>query len=132
MNKMEVNEITEMIIGCVYKVSNTLGGGFAEKVYENATTIEVGKSGLRARQQYPIKVAYDGIVVGEFFVDLLVEELILVEFKAVKLLEEFHVAQCLNYLRATGLPVCLLINFYRPKVEIRRIIPHDSWKSLKA
>ena len=129
---MEVNEITEMIIGCVYKVSNTLGGGFAEKVYENATAIEVGKSGLRARQQYPIKVAYDGIVVGEFFVDLLVEELILVEFKAVKLLEEFHVAQCLNYLRATGLPVCLLINFYRPKVEIRRIIPHDSWKSLKA
>ncbi|MCJ7586086.1 MAG: GxxExxY protein [Anaerolineales bacterium] len=132
MNKMEVNEITEMIIGCVYKVSNTLGGGFAEKVYENATAIEVGKSGLRARQQYPIKVAYDGIVVGEFFVDLLVEELILVEFKAVKLLEEFHVAQCLNYLRATGLPVCLQINFYRPKVEIRRIIPHDSWKSLKA
>ena len=129
---MEVNEITEMIIGCVYKVSNTLGDGFAEKVYENATAIEVGKSGLRARQQYPIKVAYDGIVVGEFFVDLLVEELILVEFKAVKLLEEFHVAQCLNYLRATGLPVCLLINFYRPKVEIRRIIPHDSWKSLKA
>ncbi len=129
---MEVNEITEKIIGCVYKVSNTLGGGFAEKVYENATAIEVGKSGLRARQQYPIKVAYDGIVVGEFFADLLVEELVLVEFKAVKLLEEVHVAQSLNYLRATGLPVCLLVNFYRPKVEIRRIIPHDSWKSLKA
>ncbi len=129
---MEVNEITEKIIGCVYKVSNTLGGGFAEKVYENATAIEVGKSGLRARQQYPIKVAYDGIVVGEFSADLLVEELVLVEFKAVKLLEEVHVAQSLNYLRATGLPVCLLVNFYRPKVEIRRIIPHDSWKSLKA
>ena len=128
---MEINEITEKIISCVYKVSNTLGGGFAEKVYENATAIEVEKSGLRVRQQYPIKVAYDGIVVGEFFADLLVEELVLVEFKAVKLLEEVHVAQCLNYLRATGLPVCLLVNFYRPKVEIRRIIPHDSWKSLK-
>jgi len=131
MNEMEINEITEKIISCVYKVSNTLGGGFAEKVYENATAIEVEKSGLRVRQQYPIKVAYDGIVVGEFFADLLVEELVLVEFKAVKLLEEVHVAQCLNYLRATGLPVCLLVNFYRPKVEIRRIIPHDSWKSLK-
>jgi GxxExxY protein len=131
MNEMEVNEITEKIIGCVYTVSNTLGGGFAEKVYENATAIEVGKSGLRARQQYPLMVTYNGIVVREFFADLLVEELILVEFKAVKLLEEVHMAQCLNYLRATGLPVCLLINFYRPKVEIRRIVPHDSWRSRK-
>ena len=125
--EVEVNEITEKIIGCVYKVSNTLGGGFLEKVYENASVIEVGKTGLEVRQQYPIKVKYDGVVVGEFFADLLVANLVLVEFKAVKLLEDVHTAQCLNYLRATGMPVCLLINFYRPKVEIKRIIANSSW-----
>ena len=124
---MEVNEVTEKIIGCVYKVSNTLGGGFLEKVYENASVIEVGKTGLDVRQQYPIEVKYDGVIVGEFFADLLVANLVLVEFKAVKLLEDVHTAQCLNYLRATGLPVCLLINFYRPKVEVKRIIANSVW-----
>ena len=125
--KMEVNEVTEKIIGCVYRVSNTLGGGFLEKVYENASVIEVGKTGLDVRQQYPIEVKYDGVVVGEFFADLLVANLVLVEFKAVKLLEDVHTAQCLNYLRATRLPVCLLINFYRPKVEVKRIIANSVW-----
>ncbi len=128
---MEVNEITEKVIGCLYQVSNTLGCGFLEKVYENASGIAIAKTGLQVQQQYPIQVRYDGVVVGEYFADLLVEELVLVEMKAVKLLEEIHTAQCLNYLRATGLPVCLLVNFYRPKVEIKRIIPHDSWKSRK-
>lgn len=125
--EVEVNQVTEKIIGCVYKVSNTLGGGFLEKIYENATVIEVGKTGLEVRQQYPIQVKYDGIVVGEFFADLLVANLVLVEFKAVKLLEDVHTAQCLNYLRATGLPICLLVNFYRPKVEIKRIIANSAW-----
>ena len=63
---VELNQITEKIIGCVYKVSNTLGGGFLEKIYQNATFIEVSKTGLRVCQQYPIKVKYDGVVVGEF------------------------------------------------------------------
>ncbi len=128
---MEINEITEKIIGCVYTVSNTLGGGFVEKVYQNAAFIEIGKSGLHVRQQVPIAVKYDEIVVGDFFADLVVEELVLVELKAVKLLDDVHVAQCMNYLRATGLPVCLLVNFYRPKVEIRRLVPYDDWKSRK-
>jgi len=126
---MELNEITEKVIGCIYKVSNTLGGGFIEKVYQNATALEISKSGLLVQQQFPITVKYDSVVVGEFLADLLVEKTVLVELKAVKLLEEVHVAQCLNYLRATNLPVCLLINFYRPKVEIRRIIPNDAWRS---
>ena len=82
---MEINEITEKVIGCVYKVSNTLGGGFVEKVYQNATFIEIGRSGLRVLQQVPIAVKYEGVVVGEFFADLIVEELVLVELKAVKL-----------------------------------------------
>jgi len=129
---MEINDITEKVIGCIYTVSNTLGGGFVEKVYQNATFIEVGKSGLHVKQQVPIAVKYNGIVVGEFFADLVVEELMLVELKAVKLLDDVHVAQCMNYLRATGLPVCLLVNFYRPKVEIRRLVPYDIWKTRKS
>ena len=128
---MEINEITEKVIGCVYKVSNTLGGGFVEKVYQNATFIGIGRSGLRDLQQVTIAVKYEGVVVGEFFADLIVEELVLVELKAVKLLDDVHVAQCMNYLRASGLPVCLLVNFYRPKVEIRRLVPHDIWKARK-
>ncbi len=128
---MEINEITEKVIGCIYKVSNTLGGGFVEKVYQNAMFIEVGNSELRVQQQVPIAVRYNGMVVGEFFADLVVEELVLVELKAVKLLDDVHVAQCMNYLRATGLPVCLLVNFYRPKVEIRRLVPYDIWKTRK-
>lgn len=127
---MEVNEITEKVIGCLYQVSNSLGCGFLEKVYENASVIAIAKAGLRVQQQFPIQVRYEGVVVGDYFADLLVEELVLVELKAVKAFEEIHLAQCLNYLRATGLPVCLLVNFYRPKVEIKRIIPHDSWKNL--
>ncbi len=129
---MELNEITGKVIGCIYKVSNTLGGGFVEKVYQNATALEIGKNGLLVQQQFPIVVKYDGVVIGEFFADLLVEKTVLVELKAVKLLEEVHVAQCLSYLRATNLPVCLLISFYRLKVEIRRIIPNDAWRSRRA
>lgn len=129
---MEINEITEKVIGAMFKVSNTLGSGFLEKVYENASAIEVGKTGLQVVQQYPIEVRYDNIVVGNFFADLFVENLVLVELKTVKRLTDIHTAQCLNYLRATGLPICLLVNFYKPKVEIRRIIPYSSWQKRKS
>ncbi len=126
---MEVNEITEKIIGSLFKVSNTLGGGFLEKVYENASAIEIAKTGLSIKQQFLIEVKYNEIVVGQFFADLLAADLVLVEFKAVKLLDDVHTAQCLNYIRATGLPVCLLVIFYRPKLEIKRIIANSTWKS---
>lgn len=127
----ELNQLTQKVIGCLYTVSNTLGGGFLEKIYQNAAAIEIAKSGLIVHQQYPIQVKYDGILVGEYFADLLVQNQVLVELKAVRLLDDVHAAQCMNYLRATGLPVCLLVNFYRPKLEIRRIIPHTSWKPAK-
>jgi GxxExxY protein len=126
-----VNEITERIIGCLYQVSNSLGCGFLEKVYENASGIAFAKAGLQVQQQFPIQVRYEGVVVGDYYADLLVEELVLVELKTVKTFDDVHTAQCLNYLRATGLPVCLLVNFYRPKLEIKRIVPHDSWKTRK-
>ncbi len=125
---MELDKITEKIIGCAYDVSNTLGSGFVEKVYENSLYHRVGREGLRVIQQHQIKVFYDGILVGEFFADLLVEELVLIELKAVRELEDIHVAQALNYLKASGLPVCLLINFGRPKIEVRHLVPYDVWK----
>ena len=118
----QLNRITEKIIDCAYTVSNGLGTGFLEKVYENALAHELQKEGLKVAQQHSIQVVYDGIVVGDYVADLLVEELVLVELKAVKELDEVHLAQCLNYLKASGLRICLLLNFGKPKVEIKRII----------
>ena len=128
---MEHDELTQIIIGCAYKVSNALGSGFVEKVYENALAHEINKSGLKVQQQSQIKVLYDGVVVGEFVPDLLVAEKVLVELKAVRELDEIHMAQAMNYLKASGLQVCLLINFGKPKIEIRRLVPYEIWQGKK-
>jgi|ERR1051325_9425467 GxxExxY protein len=106
-----VNRITERIIGCAYKVANKMGCGFMEKCYENALAHELRKEGLHVEQQRAIQVLYDGIVVGDYVADLVVEGKVLVELKAIKSLDEIHSAQCINYLAATGMPICLLINF---------------------
>jgi GxxExxY protein len=103
-------------------VSNTLGCGFLEKVYENALLHELQKAGLKAEQQKPIAVHYDGVVVGDYYADLVVGDAVIVELKVVKAIEDVHAAQCLNYLKATGLNVCLLINFAHPCVEIKRLV----------
>jgi GxxExxY protein len=129
MPSIDVNKITEKIIGCAYTVSNTLGIGFVEKVYENALALEIRKTGLKVEQQTPLKVLYGSVAVGDFYVDLLVEKRVLVELKAVSLLKDEHTAQALNYLRATGLEVCLLINFGTTKVQIKRLLPSVYWKS---
>ncbi len=88
--------LSERIIGGAFNVSNALGAGFLEKVYENALAHELRKAGLDVRQQFPIDVVYDGVVVGEFVADLLVESQIVVELKAAKNLDDAHLAQCLN------------------------------------
>jgi len=115
------NPITEKIIGCAYTVSNILGAGFLEKVYENALAHELIKAGLKVQQQVPIQVRYDGLVVGDYLADLLVEDCVLVELKAIQGLEDVHKAQCINYLKATGLRLCILLNFGTMRVEIKRI-----------
>ena len=120
--RLKLDRITERIIGCVYKVSNILGSGFFAKVYENALTLELGNNALKVKQQHGIQVRYDGVVVGEFAADLLVEGKIIIELKATKALDDIHMAQCLNYLKTTDLSVCLLVNFGKPKAEIRRIV----------
>ncbi|MEM6656395.1 MAG: GxxExxY protein [Planctomycetota bacterium] len=118
---MEDNRLTELIIGAAYEVSNTLGVGFLEKMYENALTHELSKRGLAVEQQKPIEVVYDGVVVGEYVADLLVEKRVLVELKVVKAFDQIHLAQCLNYLKATNLQLALLLNFGQPRVEVKRI-----------
>jgi GxxExxY protein len=118
----EINLITKEIIGKSFKVSNTLGNGFLEKVYQNALFYELTKSGFCVMQQYPLEVFYEGKVVGEYFADLLVENKIIIELKATKALEDIHLAQILNYLKACNMDFGLLINFGTPRVEIKRVL----------
>ena len=122
IDRKTLDEITEKIIGCAFKVQNTIGCGFLEKVYENALVIELKKAGLFAQQQVPTKIHYDGKVVGEYVADILVENIVLVELKTVKKFKDIHSARCLNYLKVTNLRVCLLINFAKPKVDINRFV----------
>jgi len=117
-----MNELTEKIIGAAYRVANELGTGFMEKVYENALSYELKKTGLEVRQQYPVSVYYDSHIVGDYIADILVADAVIVELKTVKSLDAVHMAQCLNYLKATNLMVCLLINFGRERLEIKRIV----------
>src|SRR5947209_106586 len=114
------DSITERIIGCAFKVGSLMGCGFFETCYENALAHELRKAGLNVAQQVPLNVWYDGIIVGEYVADLIVEGTILIELKAIKSLDPIHHAQCINYLAATKLPVCLLINFSK-RVEVKRI-----------
>jgi len=120
-DESSANRLTERIIGCAFQVLNTLGAGFLEKVYENALAHELRKFGLAIVQQQGITVMYDGVVVGQYNVDLLVDETVIVELKAIKSLDTAHTAQCINYLKATGLHLCLLLNFGKPRLEIQRI-----------
>ena len=121
-DERRLNEITERIIGCAFTVSNELGAGFLEKVYENSLRIELLAAGLRVRQQHAVPVRYRGEIVGDYVADLLVEDEVLIELKTVREFDDIHKAQCINYLKATGLRVCLLINFATSKIEIKRIV----------
>ena len=111
--------ITDLILKAFYKVYNTLGYGFLEKVYENAMVLELEKMGLKVVSQAPIQVFYEGHVVGEYCADLLVEDAVIVELKAVRALVAEHEAQLLNYLKATRYGVGLLLNF-GPRPQVKR------------
>jgi GxxExxY protein len=116
------DSLTEEVLSAVFEVSNTLGAGFLEKVYERALLIELGIRGIRANAQASLMVSYKARAVGEYFADILVEDVLVVELKCVERLGNEHMAQCLNYLRASGLARCLLVNFQRPTVEWKRIV----------
>ena len=120
---MEKEIITSKIIACAYKVHNTLGAGFLEKVYENALAHPLRKMSLEVTQQHPIQVFdEDGTLVGDYFADLLVEGMLIVELKAAKSLAPEHEAQVLAYLKSARLSHGLLINFGSYKFEIRKFI----------
>ena len=113
-------ELTRIIIGGAFDVINELGSGFLESVYENALLLALRQKGLSVRIQHPIKVMFRNECVGDFFADMLIEEKILIELKAVKAIAPEHQAQIINYLNATGIEVGLLINFGNPKLEYKR------------
>jgi GxxExxY protein len=113
-------EITREVIGCAFEVMKELGAGFLESVYEKALFLVLRQKGLSAAAQHPIKVIFRGETVGEFFADLLVENKVVVELKAVKAIAPEHQAQVINYLNATGIEVGLLINFGNPRLEYKR------------
>lgn len=117
---MIYNDLTEKILASCFEVSNELGCGFLESVYQNALQIALKDKGLSAQAQASLKVMFRNQTVGEFFPDIIVEESVLVELKAVKALAPEHLAQVMNYLKATGIEVGLLINFGSPKLEYRR------------
>jgi GxxExxY protein len=114
--------LSARIIECALKVHNKLGIGFLEKVYENALVHELRKSGFAVLQQHPIPIYYDGTLVGDCIADLIVEGKILLELKAVRAFTDEHSAVCMNYLRATNLPLCLLLNFATPRLGIKRLV----------
>ena len=117
----DTDSITEKIIGAAYEVGNTLGYGFLEKVYENSLAVELKLRGLSVECQKPVKVYYKNTIVGDYIIDLLVENKIVVELKSVKILTDIHKAQLCNYLVATKKQIGLLINFGGNRVEIKRV-----------
>ncbi|MGI8965943.1 MAG: GxxExxY protein [Limisphaerales bacterium] len=119
-------ELTGKILAASFDVMNELGAGFLESVYERALAIVLQERGLLIRIQHPLTVKFRGHSVGEFWADILVEEKVLVELKAVKALMPEHQAQLINYLKATQIPIGLLINFGNPKLEYRRLTREKS------
>lgn len=114
--------LTEKVIGCAQAVSRTLGHGFLEVVYENALAVELEQAGIAFFRQKPIEVIYRGRVVGSYIPDFLIDERLLLELKAVRQLAREHESQVMNYLKATGFQVGLLMNFGSPRLGIKRIV----------
>ena len=118
---MLYEELTAKILGACFEVSNELGSGFLEAVYQNALAIVLRQKGIGVKAQVPISVTFRGEEIGSYYADLLVEDKIIVELKAVSTLMPEHQAQVINYLKATGFEVGLLVNFGRPKLEYKRL-----------
>ena len=122
---MKHKELTAKIIECTYKVHNTFGVGFLEAVYQNALLIELIKTGLRAEKEKKIQIYYDTQLVGDYMADIVVENKVILELKSVKDLHPAHQAQLINYLKATGLEIGLLINFSESVEVKRKILSHS-------
>lgn len=118
-----INEdLTKKILGVCFEVLNELGPGFLESVYQKALVLALLQAGLKVKEQVPLTVLFRGQVVGEFIADIVVEGVVILELKSGKALSPEHEAQLLNYLKATGMKVGLLVNFGRPKLEWKRLV----------
>ena len=115
-----MEEITERIIGCAMRVHRVFGPGILEAVYQNALAHELGKAGLSCSCEQKVQVRYDGVIVGEYFPDMLVDGQVIVENKAIRSLSAAHEVQLVHYLAATGLDVGLLLNFGTPRLQFKR------------
>ena len=122
MDDAWLDSLTEKTLSAIFEVSNTLGCGFLEKVYQRSLMKELALRGLRVSAEVSFVVRYKGQVVGEYFADVIVEDALVIELKCVERLASEHTAQCLNYLRASGKHVCILVNFQKPKVEWKRVV----------
>jgi GxxExxY protein len=120
--EVERDKLTEVIIGCACRVSNTLGAGFLEKVYENAIILELKATGLNCEQQKPIPVTYRSVTIGDYFADIFIEGQVILEIKASKAIDDNQKAQLLNYLKATRIHLGLLLNFGTSKLGITRMV----------
>ena len=119
---LEYEALTEKIIGCAIKVHKKLGPGFLESIYENAFIIELQRKNLMVEQQREVLIKYDGVEVGKHRLDIIVDDTVVVELKAVKNIEDIHFAIVKSYLKATGKKHGLLINFSKPVLEVKRVI----------
>jgi GxxExxY protein len=119
---VDINDLTYKINGAIYEVNKVLGSGFLEKVYENALMTELDSRGIQAQNQVPIQVTYKGEIVGDYIADVIVENKVILEIKAIEALQKIHEAQLLNYLKATDFKIGLLVNFTHPKAVIKRFI----------
>jgi GxxExxY protein len=119
---MDIDQLTYAINGAVFEVNRILGPGFLEKVYENALLVELKHNGIEAQAQAPIRVTYKEAIVGDYIADILVDDRVIVELKTVERIERIHEAQLLNYLKATGIKVGLLVNFKNTKAQIKRLV----------
>ena len=120
--RASMNRLTELVIGEAYRVHNYHGSGHKERIYENSLVIACRKLGLEPQQQVTYRMFFEGEHVGEYVADLVMNGLFLDEAKAVCKLTDEHQGQCMSYLRASGLPLCLLINFDPPRVELKRVV----------
>jgi GxxExxY protein len=118
----EVDSLVERVVGAAYEVSNVLGCGFLEKVYERALLRELASRMLQAKAQVRHPITYKGKIVGDYLADIVVEDKLIVELKCVECFTNEHLAQCINYLKASGKKIALLLNFQKPRLEWKRIV----------
>jgi GxxExxY protein len=118
----EFSGLTQKIIGSAFEVHRNLGSGFLERVYANSLVSELAGAGLIAKQEVPIQVRYKGVEVGLYYADVLVDDTVICEVKAIRSLLPEHEAQLIHYLKATGMKVGLLLNFGSPRVQVKRLV----------